>query len=99
MPSKNHFSIFLVKLYACEAVTIIFLIQMLPALILIILSFIYASKYEDIECDGSMMPLPTWLFVNAAVSCYVLFHQFMNIVTGTCCGKLFKFSLPCIGLF
>jgi len=42
-------------------------IALIPNLGISIASFIVAGQNVNTTCDGSFMPLPTWLFVNAAV--------------------------------
>jgi hypothetical protein len=39
----------------------------IPNIILIILSIVFAIQNWNISCDGTMMPLPTWLLVFAIV--------------------------------
>ena len=56
-------------------------IGLIPNLGISIASFVIAGQNVNTTCDGSFMPLPTWLFVNAAVEMALCCVIFTIIVT------------------
>lgn len=51
-----------------------------PAIALSIASFVIAADNKDTTCDGSMMPLPTWLNVYGGVSLSMVILLIVSLV-------------------
>lgn len=50
-----------------------------PDIPLIVLSILFSIRDWNLSCDGTMMPLPIWLVVNASVCGFVLLITFTTI--------------------